>query len=259
MRDDLERLQGTWTVTSLEMDARKVPDAMIAEARIEVTGDRFTSTGMGAVYEGTLHLNPDAKPRQLDMKFTSGPEKGNTNLCIYELKAEVWKLCIATRGEERPKKFAAPVGSGVAVETLRRAAEGKAAVPAEAQAATAAGGGATEIEGDWAMVSMVQDGKPLDASMVKWVSRTMHGSRTTVTAGPNTMLNAEFICDPAQDPNTIDYTLLEGANKGQKQLGIYKVEGDVLSICMAAPGKPRASEYASSRGDGATYSVWRRK
>jgi len=262
MSDDLQRLQGVWTVSSLEMDARKVPAAMLAEARIEVSGDRFSSTGMGAPYEGTLQLKPEAKPRQLDMMFTSGPEKGNTNLCIYDLKGEVWKLCIATRGSERPAKFAAPVGSGIAVETLRRAAAGQAATPAaRAASADASGGGgsATEIEGDWAMVSLVQDGKPLDPSMVKWVSRTMHRSRTTVTAGPNTMLNAEFTCDPAANPKTIDYTLLAGANKGQKQLGIYELDGDVLSICMAAPGKGRPTEYSSSNGDGATYSVWRRK
>src|SRR5262245_66337845 len=85
MRDDLELLQGTWNVTSLEMDGQQMPDTMLGEAEIVIKGTRFMTTGMGAIYEGTLNLDPSANPPQLDMKFDAGPEKGNTNLGIYKL------------------------------------------------------------------------------------------------------------------------------------------------------------------------------
>ena len=57
------------------------------------------------------------------MKFTKGPESGNTNFGIYELNGERWRICLATRGTIRPKEFAAVQGSGIAVEVLERESE----------------------------------------------------------------------------------------------------------------------------------------
>jgi len=54
------------------------------------------------------------------MRFAAGPEMGNTNLCIYELDGDIWKICIATRGSVRPSSFASTPGSGFAFETLTR-------------------------------------------------------------------------------------------------------------------------------------------
>ena len=59
-------------------------------------------------------------PRQLNMQFDVGPEKGNVNLCIYEVDREVWRLCIATRGTVRPLAFLSTPGSGLAAEVLQR-------------------------------------------------------------------------------------------------------------------------------------------
>jgi uncharacterized protein (TIGR03067 family) len=88
MREDIDLLQGTWVVTGLEMDGQQMPAAMLANGRIAVHGKRFVSTGMGAEYEGTLELDISQTPRHLNMMFDAGPEKGNTNLCIYEIKGD---------------------------------------------------------------------------------------------------------------------------------------------------------------------------
>src|SRR5579872_5533506 len=117
---DLERLQGAWSISELEVDGQSTPPEMWGEARITIKGNRFTSSGMGADYEGTMELDPSARPPRLDMKFDAGPEKGNTNFGIYQLDADSWKLCLATRGDTRPKEFASTPGSGIAVETLVR-------------------------------------------------------------------------------------------------------------------------------------------
>src|SRR5205085_10866962 len=120
MHPDLQLVQGSWIVTALEMDGQNMPAALLADSRIVVQGERFTSTGVGAVYEGTLELDASATPRRLDMKFDAGPEKGNINLGIYELAGDTWKLCLATRGSLRPPGFATTPGSGFALETLAR-------------------------------------------------------------------------------------------------------------------------------------------
>ena len=117
---DIDILQGTWFIESLSMEGQDLPAAMFANARIVVEADRFTSLGMGAQYEGTLELVTSTNPRQLNMNFDVGPEKGNVNLCIYEIAGDLWKLCIATRGSVRPSTFLSAPGSGIALEVLRR-------------------------------------------------------------------------------------------------------------------------------------------
>jgi uncharacterized protein (TIGR03067 family) len=120
MPQDIDLLQGFWAITSLSMEGQEMPSVMFANAGIEVKGDRFTSLGMGTQYEGALELNSSTNPRQLNMNFDAGPEKGNVNLCIYEIAGDIWKLCIATRGTVRPSAFISAPGSGIALETLHR-------------------------------------------------------------------------------------------------------------------------------------------
>ena len=102
----------------------------IACSSLEISGTGTLELGAGVTTDenvvfvgagpGTLKLDSSATPRALDMSFDDGPEKGNTNLCIYELSEDVWKLCVATRGTVRPNTFTSQPGSGIAVETLER-------------------------------------------------------------------------------------------------------------------------------------------
>lgn len=260
MGNDLDQLQGLWTVSSLEVDGEAMPPAMLAEARIVVTGDRFTSTGMGAVYEGTLTLDLSASPPRIDMKFLSGPEKGNTNRGIYQLDNDSWKLCLATRGKVRPRSFRSKPGTGFALETMVRGKPPKAEPKATEKPAPPelSGGPATEFEGEWTMLSGVMNGKAMDASLVRWVRRVTRGNRTTVMAGPQTMLKVEFSYDSSPSPKTIDYLNLAGSHKGKAQLGIYKSEGDVLTVCISPPGRARPARFESIAGDDRTLTVWKR-
>src|SRR5436309_3761372 len=159
MPSDLDRLQGSWRITGLEADGQKVPAEMVAGSRMLVQGDRFTSTGMGSVYEGRLELDESQQPRHFALRFDAGPEKGNTNLGIYELAGDRWTICLATRGSVRPATFASTPGSGFAVETLVRG-EAAPAGPSRRGAATAAAAGVpagplSPFEGEWRLVSAV--------------------------------------------------------------------------------------------------------
>jgi len=253
MKQNRDRLQGTWTIVALEMDGQAVEP--LGDARIVIEGSRFTTTGMGDEYAGTITLDSSVSPARIDMKFESGPEKGNTNLGIYQLDGDSWKICLATRGTKRPKKFASPPDSGIALETLVR---GKAAPKARKAKVEAPSGPATVFEGEWQMVSGVMNGVAMDASTVAWVKRVTRGNQTSVIAGPQTMLKVEFTFDPATSPASIDYLNLHGASKGKRQQGIYRLEGDVLTVCTGAPGGARPDEFASAKGDGRSLTAWKR-
>lgn len=268
VKSDLDKLQGTWNIVALESDGNKLPATMFNGAQIVIKGDEFESLGMGAVYSGKVKVDSAKKPKHFDIVITEGHAAGMTNLGIYELDGGTWKLCLDTTGKTRPKTFATKPASGLALETLKRAPAGakaaSAAMAAPAKAAKGAAaakkpaGSATEIEGEWAMVSGVMDGVAMDKSMVQWVKRSTYGNESHVTAGPQTMLKVEFTHDPAKSPKTIDYMNLFGANKGKGQQGIYEFDGDTLKFCVAPPGKPRPAEFASTRGDGRSFTTWKR-
>ena len=258
---DLERLQGSWQLRALEIDGQAAPAGMLAGSSIVIEGRRFTGTGMGAVYAGVLALDTSAAPRRLDMKFDAGPEKGNTNLGIYEIDGDTWKLCLSTRGGERPASFATQPGSGIALEILSRAAapappsrKSKRAAPA----ASPRDPRPTEFEGEWQMLSGIMDGQAMEESAVKWVIRVTRGSLTTVKAGPQVMLQFEFTADAAKSPKEIDYLNTAGPHKGKTQRGIYEFDGGVLRLCVAAPGAARPREFRSAPGDRWTLTVWKR-
>lgn len=263
MPTDLDRLQGVWRVTVLRMDGRVVSAADVAAATISVDGDRFVSNGMGAIYEGTLRLKARAKPKAIDLLFTAGHAAGVCNVGIYRLDRDTWTICLATRGTKRPGRFASTPGSGVALETLVRNAG--ADVPSDlarrepARGAVAQGNtSASPLDGKWQMTAGVFNGAAMSADMLRWCKRITAGNVTTVVAGPQTMLKAAFTIDALASPHRIDYENLEGANARRKQAGIFRLDGDALEICMAAPGKSRPSEFASTKGDGRSYTAWKK-
>jgi len=252
---DSDRLQGTWSVTTLEIDGHKTAGGMLNGARVVVKGDQFQSLGMGATYEGVMTIDQSAEPKTFDLTFTKGPEKGNVNRGIYELDGDDWKLCLATLGGARPTKFVTKPGTGHALEVLRRG-EVKAAKTEEA-AAVVGTGPATELEGEWSMVSGFMDGHAMDKTMLKYGKRVTRGNMTSVTFGPQVFMRGTFTLDATKSPRWIDLTHTEGANTGTAQLGIYECDGETMRICYGKPGTARPTDFEATRGDGKTVAVWK--
>jgi len=264
MPNDLDKLQGTWHITSLETDGAKMRASQFSDATVVIAGSRFTSLGMGQTYEGTVELGRAKKLKTFDLVFTAGPKRGTRNLGIYALDGGRWKLCLATRGDKRPERFATKKDSGLALETLERRAVARAKTPRQSspphpeEPEAVSSAPATELEGQWAMVSGVFDGAAMDASMVKWCTRVTRGDITTVMAGPQVMVKARFTLDASAAPRAIDYVNLAGKTKGKSQAGVFDVDGATLRICIAEPGKPRPRDFASKPGDGRALTTWHR-
>jgi uncharacterized protein (TIGR03067 family) len=247
MKSDLKSLQGKWNIVSLEMEGRSMP---CGEAAIVVKGSRFTTTAMGGEYSGTLHVDEGTAPKSFDLNFETGPEAGNTSYGIYELAADTWRICLTLHRGARPKSFATRAGSGLALETLKRAARGK--VKAKASAAELSGEPAPELSGEWVMVSAIMSGKPLDPEYVKIGRRIATDSELQVRIGTQTVLKAAYAVDRSHTPKQINYRLSDG----RTQAGIWEWDGTQLKTCFASPGQPRPLELASVPGDGRTFSVW---
>jgi uncharacterized protein (TIGR03067 family) len=266
MPTDLDRVQGAWSITSLEMDGQEMSLPGVGDARVVIEKDRFRSTGMGMDYEGMVTLQEKQKPKAFDLTFTAGPQQGTRHSGIYKLIGDRWTLCFATRGSRRPKTFATKPDTGLVLETLARRAPSAKSTRHKTGSSTLAVNSArqptasakpTLLEGEWAMMTGVFSGVPLKDDMVKWCRRITRGDVTRVVAGPQVMVEARFTVDASIRPHAIDYTNLAGPQKGKKQAGICERRDDLLEVCMAAPGKPRPIEFSSSAGDGRSYTTWR--
>jgi uncharacterized protein (TIGR03067 family) len=248
--DDAIALQGAWGFATLELDGKPIPEQAIAGSRLEIAGNKFTHTTGDVVYKGTFKVDATLKPKTIDLMFTEGPEKGNTALGIYELNSDTWRICLTVTAKERPKEFATKSGSGLALETLKRK---KAGEPADALKAELA-----KFTGEWTMVSGEINGQAVPEQMRSQFKRIATGDETLVMLGESTFMRAKFAVDPAKKPKAIDYTMLEGPNKGQKQLGIYEFDGENLKFCFASAGKERPTEFTSPEGSGRVASVWKK-
>ncbi len=242
MANDLSQLQGSWTLRSLELNGQEMPPM----GGVEIAGDQFTAVGMGHDYGGKLEIDSTAKPKRFDLVFTEGPEAGNRNLGIYELKGDTWKICLNMTGKTRPRSFATKPGSETALEVFSRGGAAPEAVVEKPE-------GEGELVGEWVMVNAWQAGHALDPSMVKTARRVTTATHTTTYFGKQVFLNAEYTTDLSQSPKAIDLSA-----KGKTQFGIYEVSGDTFRICFATPGKPRPTDFTTRPGDGRTSALWKR-
>ena len=256
MKGDLKKLQGGWKIVSLEMDGQK----MGGGAEIHVQGTRFTTKAMGAEYAGTLVLDEGKSPRHFDLQFEEGPEKGNTSLGIYEWDGDAWKICLTSRGGPRPAEFAAPAGTGIALELLQRVGAAVAAAASSSATVKAAvtvslGEGAAELAGEWVPTLLVRDGEALPDAMLAHGTRTATAEQVTVRFGGRVIVKAQYGVDRSSSPMRMDYALADGGS----QKGIWKFEGGELTTCFGAPGAERPADFASLPGAGRTLAVWVKK
>jgi uncharacterized protein (TIGR03067 family) len=270
MKTDVERLQGTWHVASLEVEGARMRDNAVKGSKIVLKGNTFETISMGAVYKGTFHVNPKATPKTLDMKFNEGPEKGNTSLGIYELDGDTWKICLTIGAKNRPKTFATRAGSGLGLEILKRELSGQAPEPPHADMGKQESikndygerarlqEDVARLEGEWAMVWGEFAGQAFPEAFVKTAKRVGKGNRTTTSFGGQVMVDATISVDTSKKPKTIDYKIVAGPNQGKVQLGIYELDGDTFRSCFAPVGKDRPTEFATKAADERTLSIWKR-
>lgn len=111
------------------------------------------------------------------------------------------------------------------------------------------------FEGSWQLISAVKDGVETPDDVVKKIRVVIKGNAHTVYFGDDAIAKEiPFTIDPAMNPKTTVDTLPDG-----KQIhGIYKLDGEMLTSCVAEIGKDRPSEFSAKLGTGHTLRVFKR-
>lgn len=113
------------------------------------------------------------------------------------------------------------------------------------------------FQGNWTMAGSESAGIALPPERFSAYRRTVKGNTYAIEiagdSGPVTV-RGRFSLNPKAIPSTIDAEP-EG---GDVMLGIYKLEGDTLTLCMARPGDPRPSKFSADAATRTTMTVWKR-
>jgi uncharacterized protein (TIGR03067 family) len=117
---DGDSLEGTWLPSAAELGGRKFPDEVRKTIKLVVKDDKYTVTVGKGVDRGTIKLNAAAKPKELDITGTDGPNKGQTIRAIYEQDGETLRVCYDLSGKGRPKEFKTEEGTQLFLVTYKR-------------------------------------------------------------------------------------------------------------------------------------------
>jgi uncharacterized protein (TIGR03067 family) len=117
---DGDAMQGTWVPSSAEFAGEKFPDEVRQTIKLVVKGDKYTVTVGKQVDQGTVKVNPSAKPKTLDITSTEGANKGKTILAIYELDGDTLRVCYDLNGKDRPTEFKTRTNTQLFLVTYKR-------------------------------------------------------------------------------------------------------------------------------------------
>jgi uncharacterized protein (TIGR03067 family) len=122
----------------------------------------------------------------------------------------------------------------------------------------------TPLEGTWGLCSTQIDMHPgrvitLEGDDMATMCRlVITKDRYTVNLGDGT-LKMVYRLYPRAKPSAIDLILTEGADKGKCFHGIYKLEGDTLTICRSSElEKERPKSFTVEPGSSLMMTVWKR-
>ena len=110
-KKELEKLQGEWTMVSLESRGEKVPEETVKQYRLTIKGDQWTVSSDMGTNEATFKIDPSKDPKTIDLTFKRAdeaiPSRG-----IYKLEGDTLTLCRTVGDRERPKEFKTTADAG---------------------------------------------------------------------------------------------------------------------------------------------------
>lgn len=122
-KKDFERLQGTWSTVSTELDGQQRAEAKKAE-KVTFAGNKWTVKLDGEVsQEGTFKIvEAGGKFLKVDFLVTDGFKQGDTWISILQVDGDKlkWSGCYVSESKVRPKALATREGDGYFLRTLKR-------------------------------------------------------------------------------------------------------------------------------------------
>lgn len=245
---EMERLQGTWQFVTWEAQGVAKPAEEVAEYTAVLKGDLWTvSKGDKIAAQVIFRVDPTKSPKTMDFIDV---KRARNMRGIYSLEGDTLRFCDRdVEKGDRPAKFATTPDSGLVLVTLRRQKPGgrwEDATKAER----------VKFQGNWRFESMEVQGKRKPDTDFGKYKVVFQGDQWTVSEGDRIAARTFFRLDPTKSPKTIDIVDID---KGRIIRGIYKLEGDALTVCDRGAEKgSRPAEFATQPDSGLVLVVLRR-
>jgi uncharacterized protein (TIGR03067 family) len=91
------------------------------------------------------------------------------------------------------------------------------------------------LKGNWKTVGMEFGGKAMPKDQIFLFTVTVGADGKSIGKLAEEEFKFTMTVDPTKKPKTINNDHETGNQKGKKQYGIYKVEGDKWTVCMSPP------------------------
>ena len=117
---------------------------------------------------------------------------------------------------------------------------------------------ADELQGGWSMVLLFVSGEETPLEQAKSGELIVEDDVYRSKLGANVETSTIKI-DAAKKPKEIDFTYTSGFSKGKMIKGIYKIDGDDLTICRGlSPETNRPDEFAAPTDSNLLLVTWKR-
>jgi uncharacterized protein (TIGR03067 family) len=114
------------------------------------------------------------------------------------------------------------------------------------------------LEGTWRVVSAEVEGTPIPAREYRDLRLTFKNGKFTARRGVEEAQEGTYAIAPAVTPKEMDIIRSNGPTRGQKQLAVYSLVGDLLKICSCESGTARPTDFDTRDKPGHTLMTLRR-
>jgi uncharacterized protein (TIGR03067 family) len=99
-------------------------------------------------------------------------------------------------------------------------------------------GDAEALKGDWSAVSYKEGGKSAPDDLIKKLTASFGDKDYTNKVDGGVIEAGDYTIDGSKTPKTIDFDIKKGQAEGKRQLGIFQIEGNKLTLVVSEPGSP---------------------
>jgi uncharacterized protein (TIGR03067 family) len=114
------------------------------------------------------------------------------------------------------------------------------------------------LEGTWKVTRADAGGTPIPQKEFRDLRLTFKGDKFTARRGDDDAQEGSFTIDPTKNPKEMDITRRNGPARGQKQLAVYQLNGDLLTICSCESETERPTGFDTREQPTWTVMVLRR-
>ena len=242
VKEDLKKLQGEWPVVIFEMRGRggkieHINNKLVFDGE-KLTIYRVAGAGKAENWSYSVKLDPTASPKTIDLTHLDGNAKGQVVQGVYEVADNELSVCIAPLNKPRPDGLNTSSNDpGWWLYKCKRPKKPDEAIAKERK----------KLNGTWTLVLAFdsQGGKMPQRTLERMKYVLSDGKLTGFFDGKEGDKTCTYeLVDIKSDPKKIDLREINKFGAVINKLGIYKLDGDELTICMddETAGRPTAFE-----------------